>query len=72
MSAVRLRVRFVNLEPALNQVAVELNGQLLPESIVRKIDLHFHVLKAGAVNPYGYVYEYRLTPDFYPSLGRTS
>ena len=66
VSGVRLRVRFSNFEPALNDVRVEFNGRLLPESILRKIDLHFHVVRAGAINPYGYVYEYLLTPDLHP------
>lgn len=69
VAAVRLRVRFGNIEPSLNEVRVEFNGRMLPESILRKIDLHFRVLKMGAVNPYGYVYEYQLTPDLYPKRG---
>ena len=69
VSAVRLRVRFSNFEPALNDVRLEFNGRVLPESILRKIDLHFHVVKAGAINPYGYVYEYHLTPEFHPKRG---
>jgi hypothetical protein len=69
VAAVRLRVRFGNIEPSLNKVRVELNGQPLPESILRKVDLHFRVLKMGAVNPYGYVYEYLLTPEYYPKRG---
>ena len=69
VSAVRLRVRFSNFEPALNDVRVEFNGRLLPESILRKIDIHFHVVRAGAINPYGYVYEYLLTPELHPKRG---
>lgn len=66
VEAIRLRVRFGNFEPDLNTVKVELNGRLLPESILKKVDLHFRVIKPGAIGPYGYIYEYRLTPDFYP------
>ena len=69
VTAVRLRVRFANIEPSLNDVHVELNGRSLPESMLRKVDLHFRVLKIGAVNPYGYIYEYLLTPSYYPKRG---
>ena len=66
IESVLLRVRFGNFEPDLNEVKVELNGRLLPESIVKKVDLHFRVIKPGAVGPYGYIYEYHLTSEFYP------
>ncbi len=69
LAAVRLRVRFANLEPSLNEVRVEFNGRILPDSMARKIDLHFHVIRQGPVNPYGYIYEYTLTPDQYPKPG---
>lgn len=69
VSAVRLRVRFSNLEPSLNEVRVEFNGRPLPDSLARKIDLHFHVVEAGPVNPYGYIYEFPLSPEFYPRQG---
>lgn len=69
VSAVRLRVRFANLEPTLNEVQVEFNGSPLPESILRKIDLHFHALKTGAISPYGYIYEYLLPPEHHPKRG---
>jgi len=69
ISGVRLRLRFTNLEPSLNDVRVALNGQTLPDSLARKIDLHFHVVEAGPVNPYGYIYEFPLTPEMYPRQG---
>lgn len=69
VAAVRLRVRFANLEPSLNDVRVEFNGRALPDAMARKIDLHFHVIKPGPINPYGYIYEYLLTPELYPKAG---
>ncbi len=69
VAAVRLRVRFANLEPSLNDVRVEFNGRALPDAMARTIDLHFHVIKPGPVNPYGYIYEYPLTPELYPQAG---
>lgn len=69
VSEVRLSVRFTNLEPSLNEIRLELNGQPLPESDLRRIDLHFHVIPAGVANPYGYIYEYLLNPESYPKCG---
>lgn len=69
VAAVRLRVRFVNFEPLLNEVRVEFNGRALPDSMARKIDLHFHVIRQGPINPYGYIYEYALPPEWYPRRG---
>lgn len=70
VSAMKLRVRFGNLEPSLNEVRVEWNGRALPESITRRIDLHFRVIDRGPVHPYGYIHEYALLPDFLPEVGR--
>lgn len=69
VESVRLRVRLTNFEPSLNQVEVQMNGRLLPDSLRREIDLHFRVLKNFAVNPYGYILEYLLTPAFHPKRG---
>ena len=69
IAAVKLRVRLSNFEPDLNEVRIELNGRPLPESQLRKIDLHFRVLRSGLAGPYGYHYEFTLTPEYYPVRG---
>ena len=69
VKSVKLRVRFSTFEPGLNEVRVEWNGRLLPDNILRMIDLHFRVIKPGAIGPYGYLFEYLLTPEFYPQPG---
>ncbi len=70
VASVRLRVRLTNYEHGLDEVRVELNGRLLPESILRKIDLHFRLIdNSTAVNPYGYIFEYLLPPEYFPKRG---
>ena len=69
IEAVRLRIRLTHFEPSLNKVEIKLNGRLLPNRFLREIDLHFRVLKNFAVNPYGYILEYLLIPDYYPKRG---
>ena len=70
VASVRLRVRLTNFEHTLDEVSVSLNGRNLPESLERRIDLHFRVLKLGAINPYGYVLEYLLPLGEYPKQGQ--
>ena len=66
---VRLRVHLTNLETGLDKVRVELNGEVLPESILTHGDLHFRVVNNGIAGPYGYLFDYHLSPDFYPLQG---
>ena len=54
----------------MDRVRVELNGLELPESRLAKIDLTYRLLKAGPVNPYGYIFDYSLSPEHYPKPGR--
>ena len=72
VESVRLRVRVTSIEPSLNEVRVELNGQLLPDSILRLNDLSFRLLKMVAVGPYGYIYDYHLTPQYFPRPGHNT
>ena len=64
-----LRIRLSNFEPDSNRIRVRWNGSPLPDSILRRIDLHFRVIRQGPIGPYGYVLEYRLTPEHYPRPG---
>ncbi len=72
IDSVRLRIRISNLEPALNQVRIELNGTPLPESLLKLHDLTYRLYRSGAITPYGYVYDYSLTPEHYPRPGQNS
>jgi hypothetical protein len=72
VASVELRLRFTNLEPALNELRVQLNGTPLPDSILRRNDLTYRILRGGAASPYGYVYSYHLTPDLYPRRGKNA
>ena len=70
LRSVTLRVRFGNLEPAADQVRVELNGRVLPEAGLEKIDVTYRLLDiGGAASPYGYIFEYHLSPEFLPKRG---
>ena len=69
---VRLRVRLTNIEPALSEVRIEFNGRPLPESALRLNDLSYRLMKKGAVNPYGFEYDYLLTPEYYPKHGHNT
>ena len=67
---VLLRVRLTNFRSGADEVRIELNGRPLPESILQKTDVTMRVLKTGFASPYGYIFEYRLTPEYYPQPGR--
>ena len=69
LDRVSLRVRITSIEPPLNKVRVELNGQELPESILELNDMTYRLTTFGAIGPYGYIYDYRLTPDLFPEQG---
>ena len=69
VESVSLRVRLTNIEPSLNQVRIELNGRPLPDSDLGHNDLTYRILRDGAAQPYGYTYEYDLSPDLYPKRG---
>jgi len=69
VASVRLRVRLTNIEPSLNEVRIELNGRPLPDRMLKLTDLTYRLYELGAINPYGYVYEYELPPEWYPKRG---
>lgn len=69
IESVRLQVQLSNFETGLNTARVELNGKVLPESILEPSDLHFRVIKNGIAGPYGYMLDFQLTPEFYPVQG---
>ncbi len=69
VKAARLRVRINNLEPSLNQLKIELNGKSLPDSMLQIIDLNYRFVKEGVAYQGSQIYEYRLTPKYYPRPG---
>ncbi len=69
VESVRLRVRLANIESSLNQVLIKWNGRQLPGSLLRLKDLTYRLLKYGSGGPYGYIYEYRLPPEYFPRRG---
>ena len=70
VESVRLQVRISGLEPSLNEVRIELNGRALPYSLLRLSDLTYRFFHWGVVSPYGFVYDYHLTPEHFPTQGR--
>ena len=69
IESVRLRVRITNIEPSLNELRVSLNGQPLDDSTLRLDDLTYRLYRMGAINPYGYIYEYGLPAERFPKTG---
>ena len=69
---VRLAIRLTNFELALDEIEVQWNGELLPESSRLESDLHFRVLPNAVVGPYGYALEYELKEAQYPVAGENS
>ena len=69
VESVILRVRFTNFQPHYDKIKIKLNGQELPESILKKVDMTYRLLRMGPVNPYGYAFDYHLTPDYFPKQG---
>ena len=57
---------------SLNEVHIALNGRLLPADLLCLNDLGYRLIRGGAVGPYGFVYGYELTPDYYPEVGRNT
>ena len=69
VESVILRVRFTNYQPHYDKIKIKLNGQELPESILKKVDMTYRLLRMGPVNPYGYAFDYYLSPDYFPKQG---
>jgi len=67
--SVRLCIRLTNLDASMNEVKVELNDRRLPSTILHLNDLTYRVIKGSAVIPFGYIFDYELTPDYYPRQG---
>ncbi len=68
-----LRVRFGDIIPNYDRVEIQFNGQLLPESILEKVDMTYRLVDqrstAHSITPYGYAYDYHLSPAHYPKRG---
>lgn len=69
VQSVHLWVRITNYEPSLNEVEICLNGQPLPDALRIGSDQHFRVLKNMVVGPYGFAFDYTLSPEYFPSQG---
>ena len=69
-----LRVRFGNLISDYDQIEVEWNGRLLPESILQKSEMTYrptgNVSTGHAIGPYGYAFDYHLGSEHFPEPGR--
>ena len=72
VEAVVLEVHIAAIEASLNEVRIALNGRLLPADLLSLNDLGYRLIRGGAVGPYGFVYGYELTPDYYPEVGRNT
>ena len=70
IDAVHLRIRLTNVEPALNEIRMELNGKRLPEESLRLHDCIYRQHESGTINPYGYIYDFRLAAVDFPVPGR--
>ena len=67
---VELNVRISGLEPDLNDISIQLNNQILPKEFLQLEDLTFRYMNGDLVAPYGFVYKYGLTSEYYPEIGR--
>ena len=72
--SVVLRVRFGGIVPDIDRVRVEFNGEVLPDSILQKVDMTYRLVGQDSIShsigPYGYGYDYHLGPEFTPKKGR--
>ena len=70
------RVRFSNLIPDYDQIKVTFNDQVLPESILQKLDMTYRILgnvsTSHSIGPYGYAFDYHLGPEHFPKQGRNT
>ena len=67
---VELKVRISGLEPDLNDISIQLNNHILSEELLQLEDLTFRYVNGNLVAPYGFVYRYGLTSEYYPKIGR--
>ena len=70
VKSVELKLRFTNFQPSADRVRVELNGAELSNSILEKIDLTYRLIGIGAASPYGYILNFHLGPEQFPTRGR--
>ena len=75
VKSVVLRVRFGNLISDYDQIEVEWNGRLLPESILQKSEMTYrptgNVSTGHAIGPYGYAFDYHLGSEHFPNRAAT-
>ena len=74
VKSVVLRVRFGTIIPGVDELQVEFNHQLLPDSILEKVDMTYRLVgqisTSHSIGPYGYAYDYHLGPEHDPRHGR--
>ena len=72
IESVILELRITAIEASLNDVRVEINDHTLPNSILKLSDMTYRLLDIRNPGPYGYIYEYTLTPEFFPDEGENT
>ncbi len=76
IKSVVLRVRFGGIIPTVDQVRIEFNHRMLPDSILQKVDMTYRLVgqesSSHSIGPYGYAYDYHLGPEFTPKRGRNT
>ena len=74
IKAVILRIRFGGIIINYDKVQVKLNRQLLPDFILKKVDMTYRLVdqasSSHSITPYGYAYDYYLNRNNYPKHGR--
>ena len=74
IKAVILRIRFGGIIINYDKVQVKLNRQLLPDFILKKVDMTYRLVdqasSSHSITPYGYAYDYYLDRNNYPKRGR--
>lgn len=70
VSSVRLRIRLNALEPSLNELKFELNGQPIPETHLEITDLNYRFVNEGVAYQGSHIFDFELGPDHYPKRGK--
>ena len=74
LKSVVLRVRFANIISTVDEVKVEFNSQVLPDSLLQKVDFTYRLVgqesTSHSIGPYGYAYDFHLSPKYGPKHGR--
>ena len=67
VKSVILRIRFASIIPEVDEIQVEFNHRPLPDSILQKVDMTYRLVgqvsTSHSIGPYGYAYDYHLSPE---------